>query len=336
MDTLIFAANSVLPIILVIVLGYQLKKIGFYDDEFLKKANKLVFNVGIPSYLFFNVYNIDSFSSVNWGIVLYCVIMILAIYFASMLCTFAFTKDSGKRGVLIQCAFRSNFAIIGLTLAEAIGGSEAVGIAAVLSAFSIPLFNVLAVITLSVFGESKDGKPTVKGILKSIAKNPLIIGVALALICLAVRNAEPVNELGEPVFTIKNNLPFLYKAVDSVSSIASPLALIVLGGQFTFSAVKSLAKDIAYGTFWRLVAAPFAAIAVIVLLSSRGVLNADSSCYPSLVALFGSPVAVSSAIMAEAMNCNGELARQLVVWTSLVSIVTVFVTIVLLRMFALV
>lgn len=336
MDTLIFAANSVLPIILIIVLGYQLKRIGFYDDAFLKKANKLVFNVAIPSYLFFNVYTIDSFSTVNWGLVLYCVIMILSIYFVGMAATFLFTKDRGKRGVLIQCTFRSNFAIIGLTLAEAIGGSEAVGIAAVLSAFSIPLFNVLAVITLSIFGDSTDGKPTFKSIMKSIAKNPLIIGVGLALICLAVRNIEPVGADGQPIFTIKNNLPFLYKAIGSVSSIASPLALIVLGGQFTFSAVRSLAGDIAYGTLWRLIIAPFAAIGLLIFLSSKGIFYADSSCYPSLIALFGSPVAVSSAIMAEAMNCHGELARQLVVWTSLISIVTVFISIVLLRYFALI
>lgn len=336
MDTLIFAANSVLPIILIILLGYQLKRTGFFDDTFLKNANKLVFNIAIPAYLFFNVYTIESFSTVNWGLILYCVILILAIYFVSMVCTFIFTKDRGKRGVLIQCAFRSNFAIIGLTLADSIGGSKAVGIAAVLSAFSIPLFNVLAVITLSIFGENKNGRPTVKGILKSIAKNPLIIGVVLALVCLVIRHIEPVNAAGEPVFTIKNNLPFLYKAIDSVSSIASPLALIVLGGQFTFSAVRSLAGDIVYGTLWRLVIAPFAAIGLIALLSDTGVLYADSSCYPSLIALFGSPVAVSSAIMAEAMDCHGELARQLVVWTSLVSIVTVFVSIVLLRSFALI
>ncbi len=336
MDTLIFAANSVLPIILVIVLGYRLKRIGFYDDTFLKSANKLVFNIAIPAYLFFNVYTIESFKTVNWGIVLYCIILILAIYFTSMVCTFIFTKDRGKRGVLIQCAFRSNFAIIGLTLADSIGGSEAVGIAAVLSAFSIPLFNVLAVITLSIFGKNKNGKPTVKSIFISIAKNPLIIGVVLALICLVIRNMEPVNAAGEPVFTIKNNIPFLYKAIDNVSSIASPLALIVLGGQFTFSAVRSLAKEIAYGTVWRLAIAPFFAIALIAILSKAGIVYADSSCYPSLIALFGSPVAVSSAIMAEAMDCDGELARQLVVWTSLISIVTVFLTIVLLKSFSLI
>ncbi len=336
MDTLIFAANSVLPIIFVIVLGYWLRKINFYDDNFLKLANKFVFNVCIPVYLFYNVYNIESFSKVNWSIVIYCTLLILAIFFASYFVTLIYTKESGKRGVLIQCAFRSNFAIIGLTLADSIGGSDAVAIAAVLSAFSIPLFNVLAVIVLSIFGNSKTNSPTPKGILISVIKNPLIIGVSIALLCLVIRNLLPLNSNGEPVFTIKNNIPSLYKAIDSVGSIASPLALIVLGGQFTFSAVRSLAKDIAYGSIWRLVIAPLSAIGLLVILARAGIMEVDSSCYPSLIALFGSPVAVSSAIMAESMDCNGELARQLVVWTSLLSILTIFITVFLLRYFCLI
>lgn len=337
MNTLIFAANSVLPIILVIILGYYLRRINFFDDNFLKIANKVVFNVCLPAYLFYNVYGIDSFSQVNWALVLYCVAIILVLYFIGFVCTLLYTKDSGKRGALIQCVFRSNFAIIGLTLAEAIGGSDAVSIAAVLSAFSIPLFNVLAVITLSIFGNCKEGKPTVKNILKSIAKNPLIIGVCLALVCLVIRKLEPVNSAGQPIFTIENNLPFLFKAIKSVSGIASPLALLVLGGQFTFSAVRSLAGDIVYGTLWRLVITPVAAIGTLALLSANtSIITATATDYPALIALFASPVAVSSAIMAEAMDCHGELARQLVVWTSLASIVTIFAGIVILRVTALI
>jgi hypothetical protein len=331
MDTLIFAANSVLPIILVIVLGYNLKRIGFFDSAFLKTANKLVFKIGIPTYLFYSVYTIESFSMVNWRLIIYCVAVVLILYFAAMAVTLAFTKDNGKRGVLIQCAFRSNFAIIGLTLADAMGGSAAVAVAAILSAFSIPLFNILAVITLSVFGQS-DSKASVKGILKSIAQNPLIIGVFSALVCLAVRHFEPTSSTGEPIFTIQNNLPFLFKAIKSVSSIASPLALIVLGGQFTFSAVRSLAREIVYGVAWRLVIAPLIGIGLITLLSAHtSLISVSANDYPALIALFGSPVAVASAIMAESMNCHGELARQLVVWTSLFSIVTVFLIIVIMR-----
>ena len=61
------------------------------------------------------------------------------------------TKVPQRRGVIAQCVFRSNFAIIGLPLAQALGGEAAMGTAAIVSAFSIPIFNVFAVIALSVF-----------------------------------------------------------------------------------------------------------------------------------------------------------------------------------------
>jgi predicted permease len=61
------------------------------------------------------------------------------------------------------------------------------------------------------------------------------------------------------------------------------------------------------------------------------VFSFDNGIYAALVALFATPVAVASAIMAEEMGNDGQLARQLVVWTTLLSAVVIFVTIVILR-----
>ena len=63
------------------------------------------------------------------------------------------TKKAKRRGVILQCTFRSNFAIIGLTLVDRLGGD--LGLAGMISAFSIPLFNILAVIALSVFTDKE-------------------------------------------------------------------------------------------------------------------------------------------------------------------------------------
>ncbi len=332
MDTLFFAANSVLPIILVILLGYILRQINFCDDNFLKTANKLVFKVALPAYLFYNIYEIDGLKNVNGSIVIACLIAILIVFVLGTTFMCLFTKDNKKRGALIQCVFRSNFAIIGVTLSEAMGGAEAVASAAVLSGVSIPLFNILAVVVLSVFGEDK-AHVDIKSILKSIAKNPLIIGVVLGLIVLFARETffyDPQTDTY--IFTIKNNLPFLYKAIKSVSSMASPLALFVLGGRFSFSAVKSLRKEIIAGTVWRLIITPTIAIGFVLLAAKyTDFVYVNSADLPAMIALFGSPVAVASAIMAEEMKSHGELARQLVVWTSLCSIVTIFAAVVVFR-----
>ena len=97
--------------------------------------------------------------------------------------------------------------------------------------------------------------------------------------------------------------------------------------QFTFSAVKSLKKEIIAATLWRIVLASIIGIGGAVLLTHLGILRCTGADYPALIALFGSPVAVSSAIMAKNMGGDEQLATQLVVWTTLFSAVTVFATV---------
>ena len=322
------AVNAVVPIVLLIVLGYFLKKKNFISEEFVKIGNKLVFNVCLPCMLFINVYNIESFAAIQWDIVLYAVFATFVIVVLGLITAVLTTGVKERRGVLWQCAFRSNFAIIGLPLAGALSSSEAMGVAAVLSAFTIPLFNVLGVVALSVFLK-KEGKDShnVRDILLNIVKNPLIIGVVLGLICLVIRSVQ-VEVFGEVAFALNKQTPFLYTALNNLKAIASPLALIVLGGQFEFSAVKGLMKEIVVGTTWRIVLAPLIGVGGAVVLSKcTGLVSCGVNEFPALIALFGSPVAVSSAVMAGDMHNDEQLATQLVVWTSICSVVTIFLTV---------
>ena len=134
-----------------------------------------------------------------------------------------------------------------------------------------------------------------------------------------------VMYFGSAVFTLKHQGKLLYTSLNNLKAIASPFALLVLGGQFEFSAVKGLMKEIAAGTVWRIVLAPLLGIGgAIVLRRFAGILNCGVNEYPALVAMFGSPVAVSSAVMAGSMGGDEQLAAQLVVWTSLLSILTIF------------
>ena len=130
---------------------------------------------------------------------------------------------------------------------------------------------------------------------------------------------------------MKQDLKFLYTALNNLKSIASPLALVVMGAQFEFTAVKGLFKEIAVGTVSRVVFAPIVGIGLAVLLSKyTGLLSCGVNEYPALVALYGSPVAVSSAVVAGQMGNDEQLATQLVVWTSICSIVTIFAQVCLL------
>jgi len=84
-------------------------------------------------------------------------------------------------------------------------------------------------------------------------------------------------------------------------------------------------KEIVAGTLWRIVLAPLLGIGIAIVLSKyTNLLSCGVNEYPALVALFGSPVAVSSAVMATSMGADDQLATQLVVWTSIFSIFTIF------------
>lgn len=325
---LLTAINAITPILLMILLGYGLRRFGFLNENFIKLGNKLVFNICLPAMLFINIYDIEGFSAIKWDIVVYTVCAICLLFLLSFGAALTATKIPERRGVVMQCVYRSNFAIIGLSLASALGGPEAMGVAAVISAFSIPLFNIFAVISLSIFLKKSDSKKAEIGsILRNIAKNPLIIGVVLGLICLGIRHLQ-LELFEKTLFSLKRDTKFLYTTLDNLKSITSPLALIVLGGQFEFSAVKGMFKEIVVGTVSRTIIAPVIGIGLAIVLSKyTSLLSCGVNEYPALIAMFGSPVAVSSAVMAAGMKNDGQLAAQLVVWTSLFSIFTIFAAI---------
>lgn len=334
-EVLLTSINAVLPIVLLILLGYLLKKFGIINDNFVKIGNKFVFKVCLPCMLFVNIYDkMNSFSDIPWDVVVYCLIVICVIFLLGLITSIITTKDGPRRGVILQCAFRSNFAIIGLALVESLsGGSDmAIATASIISAFSIPVFNILAVVSLSIFvreeGEDRSFPHQAKKILKGIVTNPLIIGVVLGLVFVGIREIEKACCGGEVPFSLKEDLTFLHTSITYLKNVASPLALVVLGGQFEFSAVKGMTKEIAVGTVWRIVLAPLLGVGVAFLLSYyTDILSFDASVYPTLIALFGTPVAVSSAIMAGAMKNDEQLATQYVVWTSLGSVITIFITV---------
>ena len=306
LDTFLYAANGILPLILLIGLGYMLRQTGMFDDGFFKKANKLVFRVCLPTLLFYNIYNIEDLGSLRMDVVGYALALILLFFVLGLVTVRYFIPDPRQKGVILQCVFRSNYAIIGIPLAEALGGTEAVATASLLSAFSIPLYNVLAVISLSIYMHGNE-KTDWKDVGRKIVRNPLIIGVLCGVAALAVRSFIPVKEDGTPLFTMKNQLPFVYSAIQSLSRIASPLALLVLGGQFRFQAVRGMKKQIIIGTGWRLVLAPFLGLAPALFLSKcTTLLSFGVMEFPALIALFATPVAVSSAIMAGEMD-NDEV-----------------------------
>lgn len=339
MDTLWFSLNAVLPILLLISLGYILKRLGFLDEHFLKIGNKFVFRVALPTLLFYTIYSIERLSDINWSVIIYGVIAVTILFVTGLLLAVFLIPDKKQKGVILQSVFRANYAIIGIPLAEAIGGIEAVAVVALVAAVIVPLINILAVVALTMFiDHESDGRHPLISTLIKIIKNPLIIGILLGLLVLLVRSWIPVNpDTGIPVFTLQYNLEFLYRAIKWIGQIASPFALIVLGGTFEFLIIKNMLREISIGTLARVALAPILTIPLAVYLSNHtGFFSFSAVEYPALISLIASPTAVSSAIMAKEMQNDEKLAVQIVVWTTSLSIVSIFIIVFLMRSFSLI
>ena len=316
MESLVFALSAVSPLILLVAIGYLLKRIGFMNGSFAKMANKLVFRVFLPATLFLNVYNIKNLAALDFSYIYYVLAVVVGMFLVAIPLVIAVARKRERRGVLIQVVFRSNFALVGLPLAGALFGDEGQAVATLLSAFVIPVFNVLAVISLSLF--QKDGKKaSIKGILLGIAKNPLILSIGLGLVCLGFRAlfvrwgfAFRLTDV-DPLFTVLNYL----------SDLSTPLVLLVLGAQFEFSAVKELRREVIFGTLMRTLVVPLIGIGVAYLCFQNRFTGAH---FAAIVAVFATPVAVSSVPMAQEMDGDVVLAGQLLVWTTLVSAITIF------------
>ena len=324
MDSLIFAINAVLPIILTVASGYFLKKVGFINESFAKMGNKLVFRIFLPAMLFLNVYKMDFEKGIDFTYILFVLLFIAVIFFVALPFTTLVTKVKERRGPLLQATFRSNFALIGLPLAQALFGEEGVTVAALLSAVTIPLFNILAVVSLTMFMSDKK-KIDFKDIFLGVIKNPLIQSIFVGFVALLIRG----------IF-IKYNISFrlsdtpIYTVLSYFSNMATPLALIVLGAQFEFSAVKELKKEIIFGTALRVIIVPIIALSIALLFRE----NFNGAHFAAFVAVFATPVAVSSVPMTQEMKNDAVLAGQLVVWTTLLSALTVFLFTYILKLLA--
>lgn len=324
MKSLIFALNAVTPIIIMVLIGYFLKKIGFMKPEFSKAANKLVFRVFLPAMLFLNVYRIENIAEMNFGYALYAVVSLLILTAVMTPVVILFTAKKNQRGVLLQSIFRSNYALIGIPLASALFGEDGIIAATLLSAVIVPVFNVLAVVCLSIFKEGET-KVDFKGVFVEILKNPLIQSIAAGLVVLGIR-ALFVKWGFE--FRLTDITP-LEKVLNYLSNMATPMALIVLGAQFDFSAVSSMKREIIFGSLLRTVIVPVLGLGIAYLLFRDSFGGAE---FAALVAMFATPVAVSSVPMAQEMDADVTLAGQLVVWTTILSSGSIFLSSYLLKL----
>lgn len=290
-------------------LGYFLKVIGIFNELFLKQLNNLCFKVFLPLVLFINIYQSDFFELFSAKLILFAVSVVVISFLLLMIIIPGIEKENNNRGVMIQGIFRSNYILFGVPIAQTLYGNENTGTTAILIAFIIPLFNLLSVIALSVYSKQKQ---SLRQVLAEIVHNPLIIGSAVAFFFVLTNLRLPV---------------LIEHTVTDISKVATPLALIVLGGSFQFKSIGKYKQQLSISVLCKLIVLPGIFIPIGILSGFRNIELA------ALMALFASPTAVSTFTMAQNANVNYELSGQIVVFDSMLSIASIFLWIMILKYF---
>lgn len=307
MENLMISANAVLPMCLVMALGYGTRRLGWLRREEISTINKIAFRIFLPCLLYYNIYCSDLSGSFDPLLMAYAVGGVLLTFGLALGYTLLTEKLPERRGVLIQGMFRSNYVIMGIPVATALLGADQLGTVSILIAVIVPLFNMLAVVVLEVF---RGQKPKPLHILGQIAKNPLVIGSVLGILTLVAGIRLP---------------HILEQTIQSVSAIASPLQLFLLGAFFQFSGLKTYRRELVTVSTAKLIVSPGLLLGLGALLGFRGV------AFVSLIGIFASPTAVNSFTMAQQMGGDAELAGDIVVTTSAASILTMFLWIFLFK-----
>ena len=284
------------------VLGYlMVNYTSLADRKLTKQANAIVFKIFLPCMLFYNVYQSDIGAEIHSRIKL-CIWAaggLLILFVLLCLIVPKVVKQENQQGVVIQGIFRSNYVIFGVAVVQNMYGVKSTTTAAILSAILVPMYNFLAVVALSIFGEKRE--TDWKKIILDIVKNPLIISSVLGIIfsLLGIRLPTAVDT-----------------TVQDLAKLSTPIAIMILGGDLDFSKVKGNLKVASVVLTIKLVILPLIMIPMIVMMGYR-----DADLLSGLLA-YQTPVAVSSYIMAQQAGADGQLAGQLVVFASVLSIFT--------------
>lgn len=304
MGNLIFSVEIALPIFLVMCVGYILKRIGIINDQFIKSSNALVFRVALPVKLFSDMLDKSFNQLFDLKFILFTMSGTLLSAAAAWIIGASLLKERHQIGAFVQGAFRGNFVYVGLTLMENMTGSMGLKYPLVIG-FVVPFYNVLAVIVLTFTNKEKMGDFHFAKLLKdtgrTIVRNPLIISIVLGILASEVGLKLP---------------SFLSTTAGYFGDIATPLALLTIGATFSFQTLTKQLLPSLYASSLKLVIFPLLAVS---LAKLAGFSNQDLLL---IYVTFGVPTAATSYIMTVGMDGDGELASNIIMMSTLLSIIT--------------
>lgn len=300
MNNFLFSINATMPIFLVILIGWLLKRLGVINDEFANVANKYVFKLALPVLLFKDIATTSIMKNMNIRFVCFCFFGTIIMFTITWIFGLFYCKDKTMLGSFVQSAARGSAAVLGVAFVENICGNS--GMAPLMIVSAVPLFNVISVIVLTFGGKNVESKSSgIKTAFINVLKNPIIIGILLGI---------PFSLLNIEIPTIP------LRTINYIAQTATPVALIAIGAGFDTRSSLTRLKPSLVATFIKLIVLPALMLPVAILMGF------DSSELIAILIMAGAPSTVSGFIMAKNMHNDHVLSSNTIVISTLVSSVT--------------
>lgn len=308
LENLLFSLSVTAPIFLVMAAGWLLRRANWIDDAFVETGSRLVFRLALPALILTSLVDLDLSTwvdprHVGFGmgatIISFVVLWVIS----------AWWPGSGPdRGVFVQGAFRGNLGIIGIAVCASLYGKTGLAVGSVLLAGMTLLYNILSVFALTA--ASGRGATSWRSIASNLLHNPLIVSILLGLLLAGLK--VPVPEL-------------ILTSADYFGQMTLPLALLCVGATLSFDALRLGSAPAIVATAVKIAVLP------LVFTLAAIPLGFDALQLGTLFAMFASPTATVSYVMARSMGGNHQLAANIIALTTLLSPITMSLGIYLLR-----
>lgn len=307
MNTFWIAVKAVFPFLIFISLGYGTRRSGIADESFLNRLNVLLFRVFAPILMFYNLVTAKGDLSLRPG---FLGLAIGSLLLLIALLLFLMPKIVRKEDPCVTATlsmFWSNNLLFGIPMAQTLFGQEAVAQTVIMITIIIPIYNTAGALILGSHYGAKSGGA---GILKNIITNPVILGTLAGIIWVALR--LPIPDV-------------ILSPLGQLAGCYTPMALFVLGGTLHFSSLRKDLKFVSAVLCGKHLLLP-ALLAVLCLVLPLSKLESFM-----LFTMYGTPVGSVSYSLTSAMGGDGELSGEMVVLSTAVSIVTIFLWIMIFR-----
>jgi len=315
LESIIYSLNGIFPIFTIALLGYYLKEKKYITDDFNQRSSDMLFKYFMPFMLFYQVSTSDFLSAVDINLFIFIYTSTVAAVAVVWIISSKFIKEKPTLGSFVQGVFRNNYALIAVPLNVALFGEAAAAKTAFFIAMVVPLYNLLAVLILTVCSSDPTVKKTPKDIIIGILKNRLIIGIMVGIV---------FSFFKIPMAS------YVVKALSMLSGITAPLAILMIGASMDFKRLKGKLSLTLIASAGKTVIFPLVLTPIAYLVGFR-----DMEL--GMIFLFlATPAAVNSYIMSKSMKCDDELAGSIVMTSTLMSFVTIFAGTLLLKSLALI